>query len=81
MYVALEHINHIAKVGVHAMCYMSMLDANTSNLTYIERHGRTGRTIWNYSTGTLTPSKGSGTMLNWITLSISTGEKCAPCKL
>ena len=32
-------------------------------LTYIERHGRTARTFWNYATGTLTPSKGPDTML------------------
>ena len=46
-------------------------------LTYIERHGRTGRTIWNYGTGTLTLSKG----LNRIALSISTVEKCAPLQV
>ena len=40
-------------------------------LTYIERHGRIGRTICNYTTGTLTLSKG----LKRIMLSISTVEK------
>ena len=47
-------------------------------LMNIDRHSRTGRTIWNYANGTLTPSKGPDSMLNWITLSISTAEKCAP---
>ena len=31
-------------------------------LTYIERYGRTDRTIWNYATGTLTPCKEPDTM-------------------
>ena len=46
-------------------------------LIYIERHGRTGRTIWNNATGTLAPSKTPDTMLNRIALPISTVEKCA----
>ena len=46
-------------------------------LMYIERHSRTGRTIWNYATGILTPSNGPDTMLDQIALSISTVEKCA----
>ena len=50
-------------------------------LTYIERHGRTSRAIWNYTKGTLTPAKGLDTMLNWIMLSISTAEKCAPMQV
>ena len=50
-------------------------------LTYTERHSRTGRTIWNYFTGTQTPSKGSDTMLDWITLLISTVEKHAPMQV
>ena len=47
-------------------------------LTYIERQGQTSRTIWNY---TKTPAKGLDTMLNWIMLSISTAEKCAPMQV
>ena len=62
MNVALEHSNHIVKLQA---------------LTYIERHGRTGRTIWNYAKCTLTHSKGPDSMLNRIALSISTAEKCA----
>ena len=50
-------------------------------LTYIERHGQIGKTIWNYATGTLTPSKGSDTTLNRIALSISTLEKRAPMRV
>ena len=50
-------------------------------LTYIERHGRTGRTIWNNATGTLTPPKGQDTILNRVALSISTVEKCAPMQV
>ena len=50
-------------------------------LTYTERHSRTSRTIWNYFTGTQTPSKGSDTMLDWITLLISTVEKHAPMQV
>ena len=50
-------------------------------LTYIERQGQTSRTIWNYTKGTLTPAKGLNTMLNWIMLSISTAEKCAPMQV
>ena len=41
-------------------------------LTYIEGHARTGGTIWNDATCTLTPFKGPDTMLNRIALSIST---------
>ena len=40
-----------------------------------------GGTIWNYATGTLAPSKWPDSMLNQITLSISTVEKLHPCKL
>ena len=40
-------------------------------------HYRTGRIIWDYATGTLTPSKGSDIMLNQIVSPISTVEKCA----
>ena len=47
-------------------------------LMYIERHSRTGRTIWNYATDTLTPSKGPDSVLNQIVQSISTAEKCSP---
>ena len=50
-------------------------------LTYIERHSRTGRIIWNYTTGTLTHPKGPDTMLNPIALSISTVETCAPMQI
>ena len=50
-------------------------------LTYTERHGRTGRIIWNYATGTLTHPKGPDTMLHGIALSISTVEKCAPLQV
>ena len=71
MDVALEHSNHIVKLSVGDMLALQAL-------TYIERHGRTGRVIWNYATGTLTPSKGPDAMLKRIALSISTVEKCAP---
>ena len=47
-------------------------------LMYIEKHGRTGWTIWNYAKGTLTPSKAPDSMLHRVALSISTAEKCAP---
>ena len=47
------------------------------SLTYIERLSRTRRTICNYASGTLTPSKGPDSMLNRIALIISTAEKCA----
>ena len=50
-------------------------------LTYIERHDQTGRTIWNYAKGTLTPSKGPDSMLNWIALSVSNAEKCTPMQV
>ena len=58
-------------------------------LTYIESHGRTGRTIWNYATGLWHPHRYSNnltlwhpdTMLNLIALSISTVEKCAPMQV
>ena len=50
-------------------------------LTYIERGGRTSRTVWNYAIGTLTPSEGPDTMLNRIALSILTVEKCTPMQL
>ena len=50
-------------------------------LAYIERYGRTGRVIWNYATGNLTPSKGPNTMLNRIVLSISTVETYAPMQV
>ena len=50
-------------------------------LTYIEIHYWTGRIIWDYATGTLTPSKGPDTTLNQIALSISTVEKCAPMQV
>ena len=50
-------------------------------LVYIERHGQTGRAIWNYATRTLTPSKEPDSMLNRIELSISTAEKCAPMQV
>ena len=46
-------------------------------LTYIQRHSRTGRTIWNYATGTLIPPKGPDTVLHRIALSISAVGKCA----
>ena len=46
-------------------------------LMYIERNDQTGRTIWNYATGTQTPSKGPDTMLYRILLSISIVEKYA----
>ena len=49
----------------------------TLQALYIERHARPGRSIWNYATGTLTPSKGPDTMLNQIYISISTVEKWA----
>ena len=47
-------------------------------LMYIERHSQTGRTIWNYATDTLTPSKGPDSVLNETEQSISTAEKCSP---
>ena len=50
-------------------------------MMYIERHGQTDRTIWNYATGTLAPSKVPDIMLNWIVISISTAEKCAPMQV
>ena len=50
-------------------------------LMHIERHDRTGRTIWNCATGTQTQSKGPDTMLNRILLSISVVEKCAPMQV
>ena len=50
-------------------------------MTYIGRHDRTGRTIWNYATGTPAPFKGQDTMLNRIALSISTVEKCTPMQV
>ena len=50
-------------------------------LVYIERHGQTGRAIWNYATRTLTLSKEPDSMLNQIELSISTAEKCAPMQV
>ena len=46
-------------------------------LTYIERYDQTSGTIWNYVAGTLTSSKGSDKMLNWIMLSnLNCGEVC-----
>ena len=50
-------------------------------LTYIEGQSRTDRTIWNYTSGTLAPSKGPDTMLHQIALSISTVEKCTPMQV
>ena len=50
-------------------------------LTYIEGHSRTSRTIWNYTSGNLAPSKGPDTMLHQIVLSISTVEKCTPMQV
>ena len=50
-------------------------------MMYIERHGQTDRTIWNYATGTLTPSKVPDIMLNRIVISISIAEKCAPMQV
>ena len=50
-------------------------------VTYIEGHGRTGRTIWNDATGTLIPFKGPETMQNRIALSISTAGKGAPMQV
>ena len=47
-------------------------------LTYIKGHGRTGGTIWNDATGTLTPFKGPDLILNRNMLSISTAGKCTP---
>ena len=47
-------------------------------LMNIDRRGRNGWTIWKYAKGTLTPSKGPDSVLNWIALSISTAEKFAP---
>ena len=49
--------------------------------TYIERHGRTGRTFWNYATGTLTPSKGPDTMLKPDRVFHSTVKKRAPMQV
>ena len=57
---------------------VSMLYANTLKaLRYIEKHCRTEKTIWNYATGTPTPSQRSDTTLNQIMLSILTAEKHA----
>ena len=50
-------------------------------LTYIERYNRTSRTIWNYATETLTPSKRPDKMLNQILLSIRTVEDCAAMQI
>ena len=71
--VDLEHSNHIVKVSIDAIC--------SQFKPYNERHSRTCRTIWNYATGTLTPSKGPDTMLKWIVLSISTVGKCGPMQV
>ena len=58
-----------------------MLYADTSNPDGYFKTQLNRRTIWNYATGTLTPSKGPDTMLNQIMLSISTVEKCAPMQV
>ena len=50
-------------------------------LRYTKGHGRTGGTIWNDATGTLTPFKGPDTVLNRTALSISTAGKCAPIQV
>ena len=50
-------------------------------LTYIEGLGRTGGTIWNNATDTLTPFKGPDTMQNRMTLSISTAGMCLPVQV
>ena len=47
-------------------------------LMYVEGHGQTRGTIWNDATVTLTHFKGPGTVLNWISLSVSTAGKCTP---
>ena len=47
-------------------------------LACIEEYDRKGGSIKNYATGTLTPLKDPGFLLNWIALSNSTMGQCAP---
>ena len=47
-------------------------------LACLEGYDRTIGTIWNYATGTLTPTERWGALLNRITSSNLTAAKCAP---
>lgn len=51
---------------------------HATSLPCFEEYNQTGRSIWNYSIGTLTLSEGPDTLLNQITLYKSTIGKCTP---